>query len=220
MLSLILESATERSLIAIIKNGVVLYLADLPPGLHQSHFFLPKIEEGFIQLGLNPQELQFIAVGIGPGSYTGIRVAATVGKVLSYASKIPLIGICSLEGFIPDSDGVFAVMVDARMSGAYILKGEMTDGIVSYRSKPEICAIHDFEKKLSDVSCVIGPSLDSLRKKIELQFPELICRWLETAPNPLRLDTLAREKFDAGAFSLDGSLDILYLKNSSIEKNS
>ena len=44
---------------------------------------------------------------VGPGSYTGIRIAATIGKMLSYALSIPLIGVSTLETFIPQNIGDF-----------------------------------------------------------------------------------------------------------------
>jgi tRNA A37 threonylcarbamoyladenosine modification protein TsaB len=65
---------------------------------------------------LNGQIPSLIAVGIGPGSYTGIRVGAALAKTLAYGWNIPLLGFCSLKAFEP-----LPVLIDARMGGFYAL---------------------------------------------------------------------------------------------------
>lgn len=212
MLSLLLDSCTERSIVSIVEDDHCLYMAGLPIGLHNSRYLLPKVEEGFETLGKKPQDLDFITVGIGPGSYTGIRVGVTVGKTMSYACKVPLIGVSSLEGFIPDCDGAFIAMIDAKMGGSYILTGKRVENHVVYLSEPEICSIDNLEKKIDGVDIIVGPYLEDLKKKIQTRYPKFNCQWQETAPDPIHLANRAQKKFENKEFSLDGSLDILYLR--------
>jgi len=212
MLSLLLDSCTERSIVALVEEDHCLYMAGLPFGLHNSRYLLPKIEEGFEILGKRPQDLDFITVGVGPGSYTGIRVGATVAKSLSFACKVPLIGVGSLEGFIPDCDSSFIAMIDAKMGGVYFMKGKKEGNLISYTSKPEVCSIEELEKQLLSVDVLVGPSLETLKKKIQSQYPDFNCKWQETAPDPIHLTHRALKKLENKQYSLDGSLDILYLR--------
>lgn len=212
MLSLLIESCTERSLIALIQNGNLLHLAELPFGNHQSQYLLPKIEEGFLMINKRPQDLDFITTGIGPGSYTGMRVGATIAKSISYSLKIPLIGLCSLQGFLPNCDGPFAAIIDAKMTGAYIMRGEKVNGRIEYFTSHEVCPLPLFKDKLENSPLLVGPSLEPLRKKIGSLFPENTWRWLETAPDPIHLVDQATIPFKRKDYTTDGSLNLLYMK--------
>ena len=123
MPALLIETGTERGMTAIVDGEAILFHAILPLGYHNSRYLLPEIEKGLQQLNLAVKNLQYIACGQGPGSYTGIRVGATVAKSLAFACKLPLIGISTLQTFVPDKEGAFAVLIDAKIGGVYMIKG-------------------------------------------------------------------------------------------------
>src|SRR5262249_52696695 len=133
---LIIETSTEQGCAAIVANGKVTFLAQIPTGLQNSTYLLPEIQRGLQLLDMDPQQLHSIAVGIGPGSYTGIRVGAIVAKTLSFALKKPLIGICSLKCFTPTLEGYFAVLIDAKIGGVYVLKGLKKGSSIQYLDDP------------------------------------------------------------------------------------
>lgn len=70
---------------------------------------------------LNIKNLDAIAVNIGPGSFTGIRVGMTVARVLAQAHNIPAVGVPSLEilSKLNNSDKPALVLMDARRGKAY-----------------------------------------------------------------------------------------------------
>ncbi len=105
MLTLLIETSTERGLIALFDETTALFQVDLPFGYNNSKYLLPMLKQELKESSHTLDQIALVAVGIGPGSYTGIRIGATVAKTLSFAQKLPLIGICSLEGFIPNRDG-------------------------------------------------------------------------------------------------------------------
>lgn len=63
---------------------------------------LARIERLLDAAGLSLRELDRIAVGIGPGSFTGVRIAVAYAKSLAYASGVPLVGISSYDALEPD----------------------------------------------------------------------------------------------------------------------
>ena len=75
----------------------------LPP-LKQSQTLLPAIQEL-----LEGQTIDFIAIGTGPGSFTGTRVGVMTAKTLAFALKIPLFPFCSLKIYTPDKEGPFMI---------------------------------------------------------------------------------------------------------------
>ncbi|MFN2459770.1 MAG: tRNA (adenosine(37)-N6)-threonylcarbamoyltransferase complex dimerization subunit type 1 TsaB [Candidatus Velthaea sp.] len=63
---------------------------------------LARVAEVLSAAGLSVGELERIAVGIGPGSFTGVRIALSFAKSLAYAAGIPIVGISSYDVLTPD----------------------------------------------------------------------------------------------------------------------
>ena len=99
----------------------------LPAGTQSSRTLMSTIEKGCKQLSLNNNFLKALAVGVGPGSYTGIRVGVAAAYGLAFPKEVPLIGFCSLEGYVSDAQGPFASLIDARMGGSYVLLQERVE---------------------------------------------------------------------------------------------
>jgi tRNA threonylcarbamoyl adenosine modification protein YeaZ len=217
MLTLIIETSTERGLIALLDGKTLLFQTMLPFGYNNSKFLLPAIEAELKNKALTLQQLSLIAVGIGPGSYTGIRIGVVVAKTLAYALKKPLIGLCSLTGFIPDSDGPFAVLIDAKIGGVYLLTGEKNGEKISFTSQPEVCEWIHIKERLKGIKILVTPYSARIQPLMQTHYPELDCEWQEIGPSALQLGHSALEKFHQGEFSEDTHLDLLYLRKTQAE---
>lgn len=125
MTALLLETSSLNSVIALFDNGVLRAAQPLPGDRTLSKNLLPCIEK---LLNSQLKQLDYIAVGIGPGSYTGTRVGSTVAKTLSYALNIPLVDFCSPQAFIPMEEGVFAHVTETKKGDYFILKGRKKAG--------------------------------------------------------------------------------------------
>lgn len=214
---LLIETSTERGMTAFIQDGQVIYQGELPPGYQNSKFLLPAIEKGLTDLKISPKDLQYIAVGIGPGSYTGIRVGVAAAKGLAFACDLPLIGICSLQTFVPKKEGSFAVLIDAKIGGAYLILGILTEGQVSYLTVPEVVALENLGERLQGIKRIVTPQTLPLRTKIEALYPSLPWEWEEEGPDPLHMGCLAEENFKTGQFTREGHLPLLYLRKTQAE---
>lgn len=217
MPALFLDTATERGFVAIAERDQILFSAQLPFGLQNSQFLLPEINKGIKDSGLVISDLSFIAVGVGPGSYTGIRVGATVAKTLAFACNIPLIGVCTLNVFIPEKDGFFAALIDAKIGGVYLQKGNMQQGSVQYVSTPMICSLMDAGDLLKDIEIIVTPNAAQIRSRLEGVCKN--CRWIwqERDPSIKQMGAVAWEKFGKKEFSADGHIDLLYLRKTQAE---
>lgn len=217
MFNLLLETSSERGIAAILDRGSLLYLKELPYGLNNSKYLVPAIQEGFEKLKISAKDLAYIGVGIGPGSYTGIRVGAMTAKAMAYASKIPLVGICTLACFRPNIDCHFAAILDAKIGGAYFLKGVCKNETVTYTSQPQVCELASIGKHLQDVQVLVTPNSKILRPKMEVQYPAMSWEWQEKAPDPVQMGRIALDKFQKGEVSLDGRLELMYLRKTQAE---
>lgn len=212
MWTLLIESSTERAMTAIFQDEVCRYFSCLPVGYESSRYLVPRVEEGLKELKLNPDDLDLIAVGIGPGSYTGTRVGVVIAKSMAYACKKPLVGVNSLIGFTPDRDGPFAAFIDAKLSGAIIQKGNRTGNEIVMEGKPELISWEQVGQYLQNTHLLVTPNAARIQPKLKELVPNGTWEWEETAPDPLYMVKEARKKFEAGDFSADGNLEITYLK--------
>ncbi|NGX26290.1 MAG: tRNA threonylcarbamoyladenosine biosynthesis protein TsaB [Chlamydiae bacterium] len=116
MTTLILDTSQKISIIGLSKGNALIDSQFLDG---QSSVLLPALKD-FCDL----KNLLYIAVGTGPGSYMGIRTAATVAKTLSFALDIPIIEFPSPLAFLPSKEGSFTIIGDAKMGELYIITGE------------------------------------------------------------------------------------------------
>jgi tRNA threonylcarbamoyladenosine biosynthesis protein TsaB len=116
MTALILDTSASEALIALAQESSLLHLITLPQGKGLSKSFLPALQE---LLSNYPQSFNYIAVGTGPGSFTGTRVGVTVAKAFAFAKNIPLIGFSS-ELVVPlDLKIVIPVVFKRYQQGDY-----------------------------------------------------------------------------------------------------
>ncbi len=94
---LALDTSTAALTIALMRDGQVIAERSTEAERNHSLRLLPDVQELLSAHGRKAADLSGIAVGHGPGSYTGIRVAVTAAKTLAWSLKLPLIGISSLE---------------------------------------------------------------------------------------------------------------------------
>ncbi|MDR0270354.1 tRNA (adenosine(37)-N6)-threonylcarbamoyltransferase complex dimerization subunit type 1 TsaB [Paenibacillus sp.] len=96
---LALDTSTACLALAVMENNKVLHTIKAAGERNHSVHLLPLVQKGLAEAGVSPSEVDGIAVGIGPGSYTGTRIAVTAAKTLAWAWKIPVVGISSLHAF-------------------------------------------------------------------------------------------------------------------------
>ncbi len=118
-----LETATTNCSVSIARDGKILSLIEEDSGQYshseQLHLF---IERGLAEARIQPGDLDAVAVGKGPGSYTGLRIGVSTAKGLCYALDIPMISLNTLEIMahsIEIEQGYLIPMLDARRMEVY-----------------------------------------------------------------------------------------------------
>ncbi len=153
MKALILETSTEKSCLLFVSSKGKCESRELPGGPALSKTLGLEVKK------LLPPErhpVDKIFVGQGPGSYTGIRVGAALAKGLGFGWKVPVYGFCSLKVFTPDQTGPFAILVDAKMGGFYLLLGERSNSSIQYE-EPELISEQSLEPLLKSVPTIVSP---------------------------------------------------------------
>lgn len=85
----------------------------------QSELIIPRLQELLTKYSLTVDNIDSIVITKGPGSYTGVRIAMTVAKILCSMKDIPLYTISTLQAMGLGVDGKVCVMMDARSKRAF-----------------------------------------------------------------------------------------------------
>lgn len=113
------DTSTEFLSLALLK-GERAFQFDCNAGQTHSQIILPQIQALLESAGLQLSDLHGIAFGAGPGSFTGVRIAAGVAQGLGFGTGLPVVSVCTLMALAQASgaDKVIACL-DARMGEVY-----------------------------------------------------------------------------------------------------
>ena len=115
--TLALETSELTGSVAVAADGNILAELQLDPRQRSAQSLAPTIQAILAQVGLQPREIQLLAVTIGPGSFTGLRVGVATAKVFAYAAGAEVLGIGTLEAIAaatPTEIDAVSVAVDAQ----------------------------------------------------------------------------------------------------------
>ena len=133
-LILCIETGTDICSVGIARDGELISLRESDEGRDHAKRVGVFVDELLRETGVLPDELDAVAVGMGPGSYTGLRIGVSFAKGLCYGLNIPLIAVGSLDALaevaIEDNEAgildvenwneaVLCPMVDARRMEVY-----------------------------------------------------------------------------------------------------
>jgi tRNA threonylcarbamoyladenosine biosynthesis protein TsaB len=120
---LAIDTATEACSAAISIDGEILSLFEVCPQQH-SQRILPMVDDLLKQASIKVADLDCLAFGRGPGSFTGVRIATGILQGLSLGTGLPVVGVSTLAAMAQQviseqQQQKVAVAIDARMSEVY-----------------------------------------------------------------------------------------------------
>jgi tRNA threonylcarbamoyladenosine biosynthesis protein TsaB len=122
MLTLALDTANDRIAVALAGEGRAVARAETISRGHAERLF-PLIDEILATVETEIEDIRRIAVNVGPGSFTGIRIAVAAARGLGLALGIPVVGIDALQliaaSLDEPADGPVLAAVDARRGEVY-----------------------------------------------------------------------------------------------------
>ncbi|MGF1752050.1 tRNA (adenosine(37)-N6)-threonylcarbamoyltransferase complex dimerization subunit type 1 TsaB [Vibrio makurazakiensis] len=120
---LALDTATENCSVALVIENQVFARSEVAPRDHTKKI-LPMVDEVLKEAGISLADVDAIAFGQGPGSFTGVRIGIGIAQGLAFGADLPMIGISTLEAMAQGcyrvlGDTHVASAIDARMSEVY-----------------------------------------------------------------------------------------------------
>ena len=140
---LALETSTEYCSVALWQNGTVIDRCERV-GQKHSEVLIEMLDALLREAGVKLAQLDGIAFGMGPGSFTGVRIACGVAQGLALGANLPVVGVCNLQALAQASghDKVIAAL-DARMGEVYHAAYEKRAGEWVAVCEPSLCLPQD-----------------------------------------------------------------------------
>lgn len=152
MRKMIIDTSSKILYISFLDNDKEIYQVANTGLNNHSENLIADIQKGLEICNLEVKDFDEIIVGIGPGSYTGLRVGLTVAKMFSWTLQIPLYTVSSLDvlasGYL-DQDGIYAIVASAKRDSIY-------GKVIKIQSRRQTVLLPD---QFTDI--------DSFKKKIE-----------------------------------------------------
>ncbi|TNI89069.1 tRNA (adenosine(37)-N6)-threonylcarbamoyltransferase complex dimerization subunit type 1 TsaB [Aeromonas sobria] len=185
---LAVDTATEACSAALLVGDTLFSRWEEAPRDH-TRKILPMVQAVLEDAGITLSDLDAIAFGRGPGSFTGVRIGISVAQGLAFGVGVPLIGISTLAAMAQGAyrlDGAEQVLtaIDARMNEVYFGRYELIDGrmqLVGDEVVSDPAALVDARgKQAGPVTCVgtgfetYGETLSGLADELavsQVRFP-------------------------------------------------
>src|SRR5919106_3804850 len=223
MLLLAFETATPRVSIAVGRDGAVLGEVKLVGRQRHAEQLAPAIRYLCDELRVELGHLAAIAVGLGPGLFTGLRVGVTTAKVMAQALRVPVVGVPTLDLVaypVRHTTRMIAAVLDARRREVFHARYRPVPGGVQRVSDYEVGTpdelVADLEAATDEV-LLVGDgchayAAEFLRlERVEHAGPAF------TAPSAAALIELATARVEREEFEAPWEVRPLYLRQSDAE---
>ena len=215
-LILCIETGTDICSVGLSKDGELISLRESDEGRDHAKRVGVFVDELLRENDVAPDELDAIAVGMGPGSYTGLRIGVSFAKGMCYGLQIPLVAVGSLDALaavaIEDNeagildvenwdDAILCPMVDARRMEVYT---QIFNSRCEAQSEvsAEIITEDSFSQWRAKGKLVI---FGNGAAKCQEMLPDAI--YIDVAPSARGLTRIAHQLFEAGK-----TVDIAYFE--------
>ncbi len=193
---LAIETSTEACAVGVSSNGRHVTRFELTPRRH-TECVLPWSDDLLRDAGLGRRDLHAIAVGIGPGAFTGVRLGVSLAQGMALALAIPAIPVSTLAVLAQgaEHDGPIAVVMDARMGECYVGFFQKIDGIAQALTEQQLLKPEDIRVPFDGEWIGVGSGFAAYRERMPAAFiaamrcmdgnalpqPEALLQWAEYA---------------------------------------
>lgn len=215
---LAIETATEACSVALHVDGDVRERFDIVPKRH-TQLVLPWAEELLAEAGMKKTQLDAIAVGIGPGAFTGVRLAVALVQGMALALDKPVLPVSTLAALAMQavdtkSENILAA-IDARMGEIYCAEFRMTqEGLVEANGQEIVIAPESCHVPSGQLFFGVGTGFSANANVLQTNLASQLigCR-ADALPHAADIARLGLRDFRLGKITAPDHLEPAYLRN-------
>ena len=215
---LALDTATEACSVALLHQGNITFEDELSPRTHTQRI-LPMVDGLLKNANLSIKEVDYLAFGRGPGSFTGVRVGVGVAQGLALGAELKVVPISNLTTMAEQAYqelGATEViaLIDARMNEVYFSQLVRTENGWIEKVKERVCspegALVQFQLDTDKIT-VVGTGWAAYPQFAEQNLPLAISEI--TLPSAKYMLALAEQEIAKGNVKLVDEIEPVYLRN-------
>ena len=219
-----IDTATDVLAVALTEDKNL--ICEIRTNIKRVHAerLLPTINKVLCEADIKVKNLDGIAISIGPGSYTGLRIGLAVTKGLAYAANVPVLAISTLDAFAMQARYYpyqICPLIKSQADEAYTAVYYFQNGCLIRKNEYQLINLFSLNKLIKEKTLVINMGI----KKIQQYISDDSKSNIELATNEysiasgLSVSILGFEKLITGQSEDINKLEPFYLKNFKIKKN-
>ena len=163
------DTSTMTAGVGIVEDGQILVDLKFDVRVTYSEILMPTIDLAFKTVGMKLGDLDGLAISIGPGSFTGLRIGLSTVKGLCAGSNKPLAAVPSLDALASLSlycRYQVAPLLDAKKDQVYAATYDTSDGELRQESQYLAVSVEELAKTISKKTLFVGPGARLYQKEL------------------------------------------------------
>ena len=168
-----IDTSSNATSIAVIEDNKLICEYTVNTKTTHSQKLMPMIENMLSMSGINIKEIDAIAICIGPGSFTGLRIGMATAKAISHVNNLPIIGVNSLEILAGNMDlcnKKICSILDAQRNQVYTGRYKFENGSIVEIQQVDVVEIENLLEEISkdnDEWILVGEAVYKYEDKIK-----------------------------------------------------
>ena len=155
---------------------------------------MPEIEKTLVENKLKVKDIDEIYVGIGPGSYTGLRVGVVIAKMFGWNNEIPVFTVSSLAMMASsvNDNGIVLPEIDARRGNSFLGLYKIDNGIITLQEDEQLTNLEEYKNSIEGEFTVVSSGMPDMEKIIKSKLFKVVEDVHGLNPNYLRITEAER----------------------------
>jgi tRNA threonylcarbamoyladenosine biosynthesis protein TsaB len=169
MITLSADTSSDKFSIAVLDKYSIISRFRSTTANRQSSDMLPEIKRLLARSSLDIKDIRLFCIGLGPGSFTGLRIGITIMKSMAFVLKKPLIGIPSIDAIAfnaPQDTKDICVIIDARQNKLYVRFYKRKNGSLRSSGRIMLLGINEVIAKAGSTELFLGDGIKPYRDSI------------------------------------------------------
>lgn len=191
---LAIDSATKHLYVALYNDFECISKYYEAGKNNHSVKIMPEIERILVENNLKVKDLDEIYIGVGPGSYTGLRVGVVIAKMFGWNNNIPVFTVSSLAMMASsvEENGLLLAEIDARRGNSFLGLYNIEGGQMTVIQAEQLTNLEEFKVDIKGTFKVVSEGMPDMKKIIQSTMFERVIDIHGLNPNYLRITEAER----------------------------